>query len=472
MEEKKSFYITTTIPYVNAEPHIGFALELVQSDAVARYRRLIGEEVFFSTGTDEYGQKIWEASQKEGKNVQEYVNFYVGKYLDLKDKLNLSYNNFIRTTSDENIFAAQEFWRLCDKKGDIYKKTYKGLYCVGCEKFLTEKDLVDGKCALHPSQMPEMVEEENYFFKLGNYKEKILKYLSDEKTVFPDWRRKEAIEYANVMEDFSISRSKERLSWGIPVPGDATQVMYVWFGAFINYISTLGWPSNKELFEKFWQDAETVQTAGKDMVKFQSAMWQGMLMSAGLPTTNHIVYHGFITGEGGVKMSKSLGNVVSPVEIVEEYGTDALRYFLLREISSFDDSPFTIERFRESYNANLANGLGNLVSRIMQLAQTYLDEPAKIAEWEDMGEYFAFLNKFETNAAANYVWEKIGELDKEIQEKKPWESKNKDVISGLVVKLYSIARMLNPLMPETSAKIKELIKTNKKPSEPLFLRKN
>ena len=208
------------------------------------------------------------------------------------------------------------------------------------------------------------------------------------------------------------------------------------------------------------------------MVKFQSAMWQGMLMSAGLPTTNHIVYHGFITGEGGVKMSKSLGNVVSPVEIVEEYGTDALRYFLLREISSFDDSPFTIERFRESYNANLANGLGNLVSRIMQLAQTYLDEPAKIAEWEDMGEYFAFLNKFETNAAANYVWEKIGELDKEIQEKKPWESKNKDVISGLVVKLYSIARMLNPLMPETSAKIKELIKTNKKPSEPLFLRKN
>ncbi|MBX4181570.1 class I tRNA ligase family protein, partial [Candidatus Parcubacteria bacterium] len=294
MEEKKSFYITTTIPYVNADPHIGFALELVQSDAIARYQRLIGREVFFSTGTDEYGQKIWEASKKEGKSVQDYVDYYAQRYLDLKDKLNLSYDNFIRTTSKENIVAAQEFWQICNKKGDIYKKIYKGLYCVGCEKFLTDKDMVDGKCILHPNLVPEVVEEENYFFKLSNYRERLLEYLANESTILPDWRRREAIEFVeNGMEDFSISRNKERVSWGIPVPGDDTQVMYVWFGAFVNYISTLGWPSNMELFKKFWLEGDKIQTAGKDMVKFQSAMWQGMLMSADLPTTNHIVYHGF-----------------------------------------------------------------------------------------------------------------------------------------------------------------------------------
>lgn len=473
MPEKKSFYITTTIPYVNAEPHIGFALELVQSDTIARYQRLVGREVFFSTGTDEYGQKIWEASQKEGKEIQDYVDHYAQKYLELKGKLNLSYDNFIRTTSRENISAAQEFWRTCNKKGDIYKKIYKGLYCVGCEKFLTEKDLADDRCIIHPNLEPEVVEEENYFFKLSNYRQKLSDYLSDEKTVFPEWRRKEAIEYVqDAMEDFSISRSKERLSWGIPIPGDDMQVMYVWFGAFINYISTLGWPNDKKLFEKFWENGETVQMAGKDMVKFQSVMWQGMLMSVDLSTTDHIVYHGFITGEGGVKMSKSLGNVISPNEVVEKYGTDALRYFLSREVSSFEDSPFTMERFKGSYNANLANGLGNLVSRTMQLAATHLDKPAEIPEWEDMSEFFSILDKFEINKAANYVWEKIGELDKEIQEKKPWESKDKEVITGLVIKLYSIARMLNPFMPETSAKIKGLVKTNKKPEASLFPRKD
>ncbi|OHA91527.1 MAG: methionine--tRNA ligase [Candidatus Zambryskibacteria bacterium RIFCSPHIGHO2_01_FULL_49_18] len=470
--DKKSFYITTTIPYVNADPHIGFALELVQSDAIARYRRLIGEEVFFSTGTDEYGQKIWEGSQKENKDVKDYVDYYAEKFIDLAKKLNLSNDNFIRTTSDANIKAAQEFWKLCDQNGDIYKKKYKGLYCVGCEKFLTEKDFVDGKCVFHPNLVPEMIEEENYFFKLSKYREKLLEYLSQENVILPEWRRKEALEYVQgAMDDFSISRSKERLAWGIAIPGDDTQVMYVWFGAFINYIATLGWPQNNVLFEKFWQGGTTVQTAGKDMVKFQSVMWQGMLMSAGLKATDYIVYHGFVTGEGGVKMSKSLGNVISPLDIVEEYGTDALRYFLLREISSFEDSPFTIERFKDAYNSGLANGLGNLVSRIMTLAESNLDKPTEIAEWEDLSEYLDLLNKFEVNLAANYVWNKIGALDREIQEKKPWESKDKDIISGLVQKLYSIARMLNPLMPETSAKIKELIKVNKKPEVPLFLRK-
>ena len=483
---QKTFYITTTIPYVNSDPHIGFALELVQSDAVARYQRLIGKEVFFSTGTDEYGQKIWEASQKEGKNVQDYVDYYAQKFLDLKGVLNLSCDNFIRTTSKEHILAVQEFWRLCDKKGDIYKKVYKGLYCVGCEKFITEKDIVDGKCLLHPTKDLEMVEEENYFFKLGNYKKKLLEYLSNEKAILPEWRKKEAIDFVqNAMEDFSISRKKERLSWGIPIPGDDTQVMYVWFGAFVNYISTLGWPNDKEKFEKFWQNGETVQTAGKDMVKFQSAMWQGMLMSAGLPTTNVIVYHGFITGEGGIKMSKSIGNVINPFDLVKEYGTDALRYFLLREISSFEDSPFTLERFKDAYNSGLANGLGNLASRILTLSEKYLPLPnLPLSKGEEKGgglelppEFIKIFESFDLKKATDYVWEKIGELDKIIQATEPFKvvkvdrERGEEMIKDLVLKLYEISKLLVPILPETSKKIQQLIKENKKPETPLFLRK-
>jgi methionyl-tRNA synthetase len=478
MSEKKSFYITTTIPYVNADPHIGFALELVQSDAIARYQRLVGREVFFSTGTDEFGQKIWEASVKQGKPVQDYVDHYAKAFLNLKEALNLSIDNFIRTTSKEHIEAVQEFWKLCDKKGDIYKKKYEGLYCVGCEKFIVEKDLIDGKCALHPTLTPELVEEENYFFRLGKYKEELIKYLKSEKAIIPEWRRKEAIDYVeNAMEDFSISRSKERLTWGVPIPGDDTQVMYVWFGAFVNYISTLGWPENKEKFEKFWTEGETIQTAGKDMVKFQSVMWQGMLMSAGLKTTDTIAYHGFVTGEGGIRMSKSLGNVINPSDIVKEYGTDALRYFLLREISSFEDSSFTMERFKESYNSGLANGLGNLASRILTLSEKYLEKCPEIPEQSDFTEYFKFFENFNIKEAADYVWNEIGELDKFIQDTEPFkvvkvdETKGKELISDMVVRLYQIAQMLNPIMPKTSESIKKLVQENKKPEQPLFLRK-
>jgi methionyl-tRNA synthetase len=476
---KKSFYITTTIPYVNADPHIGFALELVQSDAIARYQRLIGNDVFFSTGTDEHGQKIFEASERDGKSVQDFVDHYAQRFLDLKNILNLSNDNFIRTTSEGHIKAAQEMWRLCNAKGDIYKKIYGGLYCVGCEKFLTEKDLMNGVCSQHPNLTPKFVEEENYFFRLTKYKKQLLEYLSKEKAVFPEWRRKEAIDFVtNEMEDFSISRDKKRLSWGIPIPEDDTQVMYVWFDALVNYISTLGWPNSKGIFEKFWVEGETVQTAGKDQIKFQSVMWQGMLLSAGLPMTDTVVYHGHITGEGSIKMSKSIGNVVNPDDIVKEYGTDALRYFLLREISSFEDSPFTMERFKDAYNSGLANGLGNLASRILTLSEKYLEKCPEIPIKTDFTEYFGLYEKFDIKKAADYVWNKIGELDKFIQETEPFkvvkidEKKGKELISDMIIHLYEIARMLNPIMPETNVLLKKLIKENKKPEKPLFMRKD
>ncbi|OGJ02357.1 methionine--tRNA ligase [Candidatus Nomurabacteria bacterium RIFCSPLOWO2_12_FULL_44_11] len=483
---KSSFYITTTIPYVNADPHIGFALELVQSDVIARFKRLQGREVFFSTGTDEHGQKIWEASQKEGKKVEDYVNHYAQKFLELKNLLNLSSDNFIRTTSEGHIKAAQAFWQLCDQKGDIYKKKYKGLYCVGCEKFITEKDLMDGKCTLHPNLKPETVEEENYFFKLSNYKKQLLDYFSNPKTIIPDWRRQEAIDFVtNAMEDFSISRSQERFAWGISVPADESQVMYVWFDALTNYISTLGWPFDsaqgkpeENLFEKFWLEGEKVQTAGKDMVKFQSVMWQGMLMSAGFPTTDTIVYHGFITGEGGIKMSKSLGNVINPIEIVKEYGTDALRYFLLREISSFEDSSFTIERFKDAYNAGLANGLGNLVSRILTMAENNLEVPVQITDSELEKKFTEYIENYDLQKASEFIWMQIGLIDLEIQEKQPFKliktepEKAKQMIKRLVQELYKITSHLEPLLPETAERIKKLIKENKKPAQPLFLRKD
>jgi methionyl-tRNA synthetase len=471
--EKKPFYITTTIPYVNADPHIGFALELVQSDILARAAELQGREVFFTTGTDEHGQKVAEAAKKEGRETQAYVDEYAERFRLLKEKLNLHpHLHFVRTTDPHHVSAAQHMWQTCLAQGDIYKKKYKGLYCVGDEAFIKETDLVDGRCPNHPNLEIQEVEEENYFFNLSKYKAQVREYLLKPMSVVPEWRRNEALKALEGMEDISISREAKRFSWGVPVPGDETQVMYVWFDALTNYISTLGWPEDAEgKFKKFWQEGETVQTAGKDQVKFQSILWQAMLFSVGIKNTDTVVYHGFINS-GGQKMSKSLGNVIHPDTLIAEYGVDALRYCLARHVSTFDDSDVTPESFKEIYNGNLANGIGNLASRIMTLAQAHLDAPAVIPEREDMSAYVALLNAFEINKAINFVWEKIADLDREIQEKKPWETKDKEAIASLVVKLYSIARMLNPFMPETSAKIKALVKENRKPEAPLFARKD
>ncbi|MBI4088290.1 methionine--tRNA ligase [Candidatus Kaiserbacteria bacterium] len=479
----KSLYLTTTLPYVNADPHIGFALELVQADIIARYRALLGDEVFFSTGTDEHGLKIYRKAKEEGKDPQAYVDEYAAKFHKLKEKLGLSPElHFIRTTNPHHVAAAQELWRRCEAKGDIYKKKYKGLYCVGDEAFLKEGDLVDGKCPNHPSMEPIEIEEENYFFRLGRYGERLREYLSRADAVIPDWRRQEALQFVERgLEDFSISRVADKMPWGVPVPGDDTQVMYVWFDALTNYISTLGWPEDAEgNFKKYWEGGDTLQLAGKDQVRFQSIMWQAMLMSAGLPVTKHVFYHGFITS-GGQKMSKSLGNVIDPLAIVDEYGADALRYFLARHVHPFDDSDFTMERFKDAYNADLANGLGNLAARVMTMSAKYMSNPVDVpGATESDPEVGMRMEHFEFNQALERTLERIGHNDALIALKKPFSAVNSDdvdtrqealsIIAKLVRELYAIATEIEPVMPGTAEHIKKAVLNNKKP-ENLFPRK-
>ena len=470
----KPFYLTTTLPYVNAEPHIGFALEIIQADALARFRRLQGREVFFNTGTDEHGQKIFEAAEKSGRDVRAYVDHYAEEFKKLGEALNLSCDRFIRTTDPAHYAAAQEIWRRCLEKGDIYKKKYKGLYCVGDEMFLKNSDLVDGRCPNHPNMDPVELEEENYFFKLSAYQEKLKEYLSRPGSITPEWRREEALKFVEAgLEDFSISREKSRLSWGVPVPADDSQVMYVWFDALTNYISTLGWPKGED-FLKFWEEGEVVQVAGKDQVRFQSIIWQAMLMSAGIKNTDTVFYHGFITS-GGQKMSKSLGNVISPYELVARYGTDATRYLLLRHVHPFEDSDITWEKLNEWYEADLANGLGNLAARIMQLSQTHLDGPVAVEYKPLPPEFTDAMERFEASRAAEHVWQRIQTLDQKITDTAPFKvvkedkEKGKAIIAGLVKELAYIDLMLEPLMPATSKTIIEAIMANKKP-ENLFPR--
>lgn len=473
MPNKKVKYITTTLPYVNDKPHIGHSYEFLQTDVLARYYRLLGHEVFFNTGTDEHGQKIAQKADEKGESRQAYVDHYANEFKKLGLALNLSYDNFIRTTDETHKLAAQEIWRRCAKKGDIYKKKYSGLYCVGCEAFKTESDLVDGKCPDH-NTVPELIEEENYFFKLSNYQEYLEEYLSCEEVILPNWRRLETLNFVKTgLMDLSISREKSRLDWGVPVPDDSEQVMYVWFDALTNYISTLGWPNEEGNFKKFWVDGETLQLAGKDQMRFQSVIWQAMLKSAGIKATDKIVYHGFINSDGQ-KMSKSLGNVISPYELIQRYGTEATRYLLLRHVHPFDDTDVTWEKLDEWYTANLVNGLGNLVARVMKMAETHLTEPVTRPESGTFPEeYLNAIENYNLQFAGDLIWQKIGALDERIADEQPFkvvkEDKNKaqQMIREMVIEVYLIGRLLNSFMPETSAIIKQAVLENKKP-ENLF----
>jgi methionyl-tRNA synthetase len=476
----KTFYITTTLPYVNADPHIGFAMEIIRADIIARYKKLEGFDVFFNTGTDEHGLKIYRKAEEQGIDPQKYVDGYAEKFKQLKSLLNLSEDiHFIRTTDAHHKTAAQEFWKICDKNGYIYKKNYQIKYCVGCELEKTESELINGRCILHPNLEIELIDEENYFFKLSEFQQKLLKfYERNPDFVIPDSRYNEIKAFVGRgSEDFSISRLKEKMPWGVPVPDDDTQVMYVWFDALVNYISTLGWPQDLENFKKYWEEGTPVQYCGKDNLRQQSAMWQAMLMAADLPNTHQIVINGFITS-GGQKMSKSIGNVVNPVDVVSEYSADALRYFVARELSTFEDSDFTLERFKEAYNTALANGLGNLVSRVMKMAETNLDEVVYLGKFKLPQNFKDAIEKFNIQAAVNIVWQKIQDTDRKIQETQPFKlvkdnpKEAKKIITGLVVAIDEIAEMLTTVMPETAEKIKTAVKNNKMPEKPLFARKD
>ncbi|HUY69788.1 MAG TPA: methionine--tRNA ligase [Candidatus Tyrphobacter sp.] len=462
-EEK--FYITTALPYVNAAPHLGHALEFVQADVIARYHKSRGEDVFFNTGTDEHGLKIYRKAVESGRDPQVYVDEYAEKFKKFCSDLEIDYTSFIRTTGPHHEKAAQEFWRRCEK--DIYKGVYGVKYCVGCELEKTDSELVDDHCPIHPSLEIELIEEENYFFRFSKYQQPLLDlYEAVPDFVAPAERLKEIRNFVSAgLKDFSVSRLKSKMPWGIPVPGDEDQVIYVWFDALVNYISALGWPENEEKFKNFWGERDNpraIQVAGKDNLRQQSAMWQAMLMSAGLPASRKILIHGFVLGDGGVKMSKSLGNVVDPIEIISEFGAEALRYWLIREMPTFEDGAFSLERFKESYNANLANGLGNFAARVLALggkfksispADTETAVSGKIKKAEvAIRQKFA---EFDIRGAIDEIWNLIAFGDGYINETKPWEGEKKKTISSLVVLLERISELLAPFLPETSAKIKK-----------------
>lgn len=479
------YYLTTTAPYVNERPHVGFALEIIQADALARLHRLIGDEVFFNTGTDEHGKKIYEKALNEKKAPQEYVDEYAAKFDLLKKSLNLSYNSFQRTTTLSHVKAAQALWEMVRKNGYIEKAIYKAKYCVGCELEKQDSELVEGRCPLHPNKEIELIDEENYFFKFSKLSKQLIShYEKYPDFVIPSHRQKEVRNFVEQgLSDFSISRLKAKMPWGVPVPGDPEHVMYVWFDALTYYISALGWPSctittdgKPNKFEEYWGTIDrpkAVQVAGKDNLRQQAAMWQAMLIAAGLPPSRQILIHGFITS-GGIKMSKSLGNVIDPIEYVEKYGTDALRYYLLAKIDPFEDSDLTREKFEEAYRADLQNGLGNLVSRVAAMA-TNCPNKLRSGKPKSVSEKVVnALKNYRFDEAMKEIWERVRKADQMISEKKVWTLKGEEkeaVINELVELIRQIAIDLTPFIPSTAERIEkqyegETIKKN----EPLFPR--
>jgi methionyl-tRNA synthetase len=453
----KKIYITTAIPYVNAAPHIGFALELVQADALARFYRAQGTDVFFASGTDENSLKNVQAAEAEGISTQKLVDVNAKKFEDLKGALNISWDGFNRTSQPHHFAGAQKLWSLC-RKEDIYKKTYRGLYCIGCEAFYAEEEIVGGKCPDGHINIEE-VEEENYFFKLSNYQGYLEDLISKNKLkIVPNTRKNEVLSFIEQgLEDFSISRSVERAKeWGVPVPGDDSQVMYVWFDALTTYLTVLGFGKDEKLFREYWSsDITKIHVIGKGIIRFHAVYWPAMLASAGLPLPTDEFVHGYITVDGQ-KISKTLGNVIDPFELVEKYGVETVRFYLLREIPAWGDGDFSLSRFKELYNGELANGLGNLIARVARLASdTNLALPVK--------KNFTFkkavgdnLKNFRFDQALISIWDAVSTLDKRINQEKPWElagAELKTAITPIAQEIREIAFNLSPFLPDTSQKI-------------------
>lgn len=457
--QKNNFYITTTLPYINSEPHIGFAAEIIKADVIARYQRQQGKTVFFNTGTDEHGLKIFQKAQELGLGVQEYCDLYSTKFRPLKESLNLSYDKFIRTTDANHQAAAQEFWRRCQANGDIYKKNYQVKYCVGCEMEKTDSELESGFCPLHPGRALENIDEENYFFRFSKYQKQLLAlYRSRPDLVLPNSRLKEIETFvAAGLQDFSISRQKEKMPHGVPVPNDNNQVMYVWFDALVNYISTLGWPEDQTgNFSTYWPGT---QVCGKDNLRPQAAMWQAMLLSAGLAPSEQILVFGFLT-VNGQKISKSSGNTVDPFALAEKYGSDALRYYLLSEIPTFTDGDYSEEKFRLRYNADLANGLGNLSARISNLLEknslnTELQVDLTQKSFQLVKTNFSeAMSGYRFYEALQIIWEEIKVSDEILSREAPWKLSEKAKILGILKPLaqtvLNLAYLLEPFIPKAA----------------------
>lgn len=467
MSSSKNYYVTTSIPYINGEPHLGHAMEFVMGDVLARTARTNKQysKVMFSIGTDEHGGKIAEKAEELKKTPKELADEMSAKFKDLAKTLNVSNDRFIRTTDAGHEQRAALAWKAL--AGDIYKGKYVGWYCTGDEEYFSETIVKqnNGTCPDH-NRPYEKIEEENYFFKLSQYGAEIKKKIEDGSfLVIPESRRNEILHVLKEgIEDISISRPKEKISWGIPVPGDDKQVMYVWFEALMNYITVLGYPEHAD-FKTFWP--ANVQVIGKGINRFHSAIWPGMLMSLGLPLPKQLYVHGYIT-VNDQKMSKSLGNAVSPFEIVEKYGADAFRYFFLRHIPSYDDGDFSWEKFEASYNSELANELGNAVSRTAAMIVKYQSGAiGDIPESEhDIAQYNKAIELCRFDKALEEVWMQVRGLNQYIDEQKPWEiaKKNeydhlKEVLAYMASCLIEIADLLEPFMPDTSAKIKHVFET-------------
>ncbi len=470
----KKFYITTSIPYANAGPHIGHILDPLIADVLARYYRIKGKKVRFLVGTDEHGAKIVRAAEAVGKTPKELVDENSAKFRALRETLNLSWDDFIRTSDQKRHWpGAQKMWQELVKSGDIYWKKYRGLYCVGHEAFITEKDLVGGKCQDHQKE-PEVIEEENWFFKLSKYGQEIgSRIKNDELRIIPESRKNEILSLIEGgLEDVSFSRPSKDLAWGVPVPDDSGQTMYVWCDALVNYISSIGYGQENQLpvtSYQYWWPAD-LQVVGKDNLRFHAAIWPGMLLSAGLELPKSIFIHGFVNVDGK-KISKTVGNVIAPEEIVNKYGVDPVRYYFLREFPAREDGDFSYQKFEDRYNGDLANGLGNLVARVAALGEKL--SPLHFDFEKDVSvdikkeidrvykSYEKSLEEIRLNEALVSIWELVSFADKYINEKKPWsidkEMELKKVMVGASYLIGAVINFLRPFLPETAEKVLEQV---------------
>lgn len=468
------YYITNAIPYVNGKLHVGHSLEFLHSDTIARYHRLKGDDVLYLCGTDENALKNVQSAEAAGEEIQAFVDRNAEDFKNLTDSLCVSFDVFQKTSDKEKHYvASQKLWELCAANGDIYKKKYKGLYCVGCEEFKSPEELANGECVEHPGKKIEEVEEENYFFKLSAYQNQLLEiFESNAYEIVPDFRKNEIVSFIKSgLEDFSISRSNERAkNWGIPVPGDDTQRIYVWFDALNVYQSGIGFGWDEQLYKKWWP--ANLHVIGKGITRFHAVYWPAMLLSAKLPLPMQLFAHGYLTVDGK-KIGKSNGNAIDPREMIGKYGVDAFRYYCLAKFSSVLDGDFSEERLKETYTSDLANGLGNLVARVARLAETNAVH-VPVIDLPILPDIAQHIDEFKFNEALEAIWREIANVDKKLNDTTPWKleiTEATPILEQAIKDIRTIAYNLQPFLPETATKILQQYNTEVlTSSSPLFPR--